>query len=364
MSEHETSDSEYYSEEDDEKIEINTQITTTSIRSFYDQFLKNNNLLLNPEYQRDFCWSKEKMCTFINTIMKNWLVPNFVVYKLSKSELSDNEHSYECIDGQHRLKTIKYFIENDNLYWKNNNERIMYNNDSEILKDLSKRTKTRHRNFTKEEFNTFNDYQLCINIITSNNKKPLNIKTKCSIFNLLQNGEKVATYVKLRNLQHPVTTCIRQNKLLDFINDIHFINKLNIRKMRNNLNFLMFYLIKTFLILDKKNLEMSFLDINIKKYLHANEGEGFPITKIKNNIDELLINVKEILLFICNNPKIELIIIELSYIFICIYANYGLEKLDNLIKIKDVFNKYNDIKKYKNNNDMIKTYYSIIKLIK
>jgi hypothetical protein len=134
--------------------------------------------------------------------------------------------------------------------------------------------------------------------------------------------------------------------------------------MRNNLNFLMFYLIKTFLILDKKNLEMSFLDINIKKYLHANEGEGFPITKIKNNIDELLINVKEILLFICNNPKIELIIIELSYIFICIYANYGLEKLDNLIKIKDVFNKYNDIKKYKNNNDMIKTYYSIIKLIK
>jgi uncharacterized protein with ParB-like and HNH nuclease domain len=104
------SDSDVDSDIDEQEC-IMTQITTSGIGSIYSGYLMNNKLLLSPEYQRDLCWSVDKMCVFIDTIMKGWVVPNYVLYKLSRNESQKVLHSYECIDGQHRLTAIKWFIE-------------------------------------------------------------------------------------------------------------------------------------------------------------------------------------------------------------------------------------------------------------
>lgn len=338
-------------DENDENEEIIQQNSSKSISACYEEYLKDNNLLLTPEYQRDFCWSIEKQNALLDTIYKNWIMPNYVIYKLSKSESKDSEYCYECIDGQHRFKTIKNFIENttNEIYIKIDKFKVFYSKKDSNKLLLEKKKK--YRIFTKDEKNNFNDYQMFINIIQSKNNKLLNIGTKCQIFNRLQNGEKVASYIKVKNNNNNIICSnIRTNKLLDYMNDLHIIDKLLIKKMIKYENFTIYFCIRTFLIIDKKNLDINYLDLNIKKYLFTNNGLGSPQVQIHNNIDEILIKVKEIINFICTNDKINNILPELAYIYICIYANFGLNSLNKIIDYlflnKNIFDKYNDIKKY------------------
>lgn len=338
-------------DENDENEEIIQQNSSKSISACYEEYLKDNNLLLTPEYQRDFCWSIEKQNALLDTIYKNWIMPNYVIYKLSKSESKDSEYCYECIDGQHRFKTIKNFIENttNEIYIKIDKFKVFYSKKDSNKLLLEKKKK--YRIFTKDEKNNFNDYQMFINIIQSKNNKLLNIGTKCQIFNRLQNGEKVASYIKVKNNNNNIICSnIRTNKLLDYMNDLHIIDKLVIKKMKKYENFTIYFCIRTFLIIDKKNLDINYLDLNIKKYLFTNNGLGSPQVQIHNNIDEILIKVKEIINFICTNDKIDQILPELAYIYICIYANFGLNSLNKIIDYlflnKNIFDKYNDIKKY------------------
>jgi hypothetical protein len=336
-------------DENDENDEIIQQYSCKSISACYEEYLKDNNLLLTPEYQRDFCWSTQKQITFLDTIYKNWIIPNYVIYKLSTSESKDSDFCYECIDGQQRFQTIKNFIENTNneIYIKIDKFKVFYSKKDSNKLLLQKKTK--YRIFTKDEKNIFNDYQMFINIIQSKNNKLLNIDTKCKIFNRLQNGESVASYIKLKNNNNIICSNIRTNKLLDYMNDLNIIDKIILKNIQT-----IYFCIRTFLIIDKKNLDINYLDLNIKKYLEANNGLGFPQVQIHNNIDEILIKVKEIIKFICNNDKIIKILPELAYIYICIYANYGINTLNKIIdflslkKNKNIIDKYNDIKKYQN----------------
>lgn len=359
-------------EENDENEEIIQQNSSKSISACYEEYLKDNNLLLTPEYQRDFCWSIEKQNALLDTIYKNWIMPNYVIYKLSKSESKDSEYCYECIDGQHRFKTIKHFIENtnNNIYIKIDKFKVFYS--STVSNKLLLEKKTKYRIFTKDEKNNFNDYQMFINIIQSKNNKSLNIGTKCQIFNRLQNGEKVASYIKVKNNNNNIiTSYIRTNKLLDFMNDLHIIDKLLIKKMIKYENFTIYFCIRTFLIIDKKNLDINYLDLNIKKYLFSNNGVGSPQVQIHNNIDDILIKVKEIINFICANDKINKILPELAYIYICIYANFGINTLNKIIDYlsvnKNIIDKYNDIKKYQKSSvtsvDNIKKQYDSLILL-
>lgn len=351
---------EYHSPEEEELVELEEEIeeeeiiqqnSSKSISACYEEYLKDNNLLLTPEYQRDFCWNIEKQNALLDTIYKNWIMPNYVIYKLSKLESKDSDYCYECIDGQHRFRTIKNFIENinNNIYIKIDKFKVFYTKTDSNKSLLEK--KTRYRIFTKDEKTTFNDYQMFINIIQSKNNKSLNIGTKCQIFNRLQNGERVASYIKLRNNNNNIiTSYIRTNKLLDFMNDLNIIDKILIKKMLIYENFTIYFCIRTFLIIDKKNLDINYLDLNIKNYLFTNNGIGSPQVQIHNNIDEILIKVKEIINFICTNNKINKILPELAYIYICIYVNFGINTLNKIIDYlflnKNIIEKYNDIKKY------------------
>lgn len=235
---------------DDEVIKLDSKIEVISIRSFYDQYLKCDKLLLKPEYQRDFCWSQVKQNTFIGTIMNKWIIPNIVIYKLSKKEAKQTNYLYECIDGQHRLVTIKNYIENVNkkLYYKDINNIKYYYNSSTLQKG--------YKNLNKENLDIFDTYQLCLNIIQTENKdKPLELKTKCKIFNLLQNGEPVSLYEKIKNYDNPIINFIRENKIINYMNNLNFNDNIIIKKESKNFqSFNLFFIIRSFLILDKKNL--------------------------------------------------------------------------------------------------------------
>lgn len=366
---------------------IETQISTKSIFAIYCEYLQKSKLLLRPEYQRKLCWSLQKMNDFIDTILKGWVIPNYVIYILSKKEIKENNHRYECIDGQHRLTTLKYYIENKELgdkkyiYWVKNKERVFYNMDEKILNSLSTK-KIKCRNLTEDEKDKFDNFQMSFHMIKSSNG--LKIGTKCDIFNRLQNGEKVSTYDKLKNLhQNEITNCIRSQGLCDLMFDLKFITKMKehkvtqVNRIKKPDNFYIFFLIRTFFIIDKKSLDNNYLDVNIHRGLLANDGKGEPKYQLQNDIDELLPKVNEIINFIATTEHIvNLILPEIAYIFICIYVNYGLEQLTKVIKWLNnpinskQFIKLNDIKSYKSTNDkvvssktMIEWYQTIVKLI-
>ena len=69
-------------QEDNNRIKIDYEVKTFQLRSFYDQYLKTNKINLCPEYQRDFCWNESKQNLFIDTIMKNYIVPMFIIIKM------------------------------------------------------------------------------------------------------------------------------------------------------------------------------------------------------------------------------------------------------------------------------------------
>lgn len=362
----EYSDSEKSCDSDNEVQDhkIETKITTYNIDTVYNKFLKSNQLLLQPEYQRDLCWSYDKMNMFIDSIMKNYIVPNFVIYELPDDELEDKNYMYECIDGQHRLVTIKWFIENikneNNKYvhWKYNNERIYYNISNEYLNDMKKKRKISCRNLTNIEKRKFNDFEMSFHMIKSSKKITMGIR--CDIFNRLQNGEKMNTYERLKNLQNIIINAIRTKRLCFIIKDTNIVDKIKfpIKIPKKSESFYIFFIIRSILIIDKQSLDVNYLDLNIKKYLEANNGKGAPCVQITKDIDILCDKVLEIINWINSNNEIkEPLIIELIYIFICIYATYDLDQLDKVIKWlnenEKQLNKFNDITSYKKNYDKI-----------
>ena len=57
---------------------------------------------LNPDYQRNFIWSKDDQSDLIDTILKGYPLPNFFMY--------DNGEIKEMVDGQQRSKSIYRFV--------------------------------------------------------------------------------------------------------------------------------------------------------------------------------------------------------------------------------------------------------------
>jgi len=215
-----------------------------------------------------------------------------------------------------------------------------------------------NRNLTEEEKDKFDNFQMSIHTIEPV-KNGLDMKTKCEIFNRLQNGEKVESYVKLRNLNNNlITNYIRSNKSLEVLNNLCLIKKIELNKktkLKHDESFTMYFLIRAALIVDKKNLEINYLDLNIKSYLEQNDGEGSPSVQIRNHtVPDLFAKVMIFMEWFSRHEVSNKFVPDLCYIFICIYANYDLNEVDKLIKWltletnKKFLTKFNSAKTYKN----------------
>ena len=96
-----------------ENFEMNKQnMVSFNLKSSCDQYIINNNLNLNPEYQREFIWNDKKQNLLIDSIMRNFIMPPVILINVY-----DNKSKYdlECIDGQHRLRVIKHYITGEKL---------------------------------------------------------------------------------------------------------------------------------------------------------------------------------------------------------------------------------------------------------
>ncbi len=66
-------------------------------------WVDNKKIDLNPSYQRNFIWSTKDQSELIDTILKGYPLPNFFIYRKTKS-------AFEMVDGQQRTTTLYNFI--------------------------------------------------------------------------------------------------------------------------------------------------------------------------------------------------------------------------------------------------------------
>lgn len=88
-----------------------------SIQVVYDNYL-GGKYIVNRRYQRKLVWTQEEKVAFIDSIMKNYSVPLFLLAQNTDEKGVDK---YEIIDGMQRLNSIVSFIENEfAIEWEGN----------------------------------------------------------------------------------------------------------------------------------------------------------------------------------------------------------------------------------------------------
>lgn len=80
-----------------------------SIQVVYDNYLEGR-YIVNRRYQRKLVWTQEEKIAFIDSILKNYSIPLFLLAQNTDEKGVDK---YEIIDGMQRLNSIVSFIENE-----------------------------------------------------------------------------------------------------------------------------------------------------------------------------------------------------------------------------------------------------------
>ena len=364
-SEEEDSDDEDSDDEmkDNNKIKnIKKEFKHPSISTLFTDYLQDDIINLKPNYQRDLTWDFKKMIAFIESIVKGFVIPLFILYKYQEDEKKDiiNEDTeYECMDGQHRLTVLKHFMnsklitvanKSDYIYFIDPNDekkkrKVFYN----LTQEIKNKYKNNIREMTKEERKAFRRTELPFVIIETF----LPDTYKCDIFSRLQTGEKVNAITKVKNCYHPLTTFLRNKNIIgeQIINEWNDIIKINTGKiatcrlLNNKLaGEYTFLLLRLFLIADKKNLKTNYLNLNIYKYF-LNDA---PCVKIESDIEELykkILKIKKELKIILKQP----IIPELFMVLFSIKITEP-ELFKNLnTHLSLILQNYNTIDKYKEN---------------
>lgn len=361
---------ENYIDSDDESIEekeitkpIKKINNITSIITIYNTYFNRNNINLKPNYQRELTWSFDKMCIFIDSIMKGYVIPSFILSTIHNK--NNNNYNYECIDGQHRLTVLKKYMNSESIKIGQYEKYIFfekYENDKKIkiFYQLNNSIEKKYKNYrvmTDEEKMFFEDTQLQFVIIESD----ITDIQKCDIFNRLQNGEKVNGITKVKNINHKITDYLRNNNIISntIVNEFKDIIKNKIIKRNTEFSLIEYYtylVIRLIVIYDKKNFEINFLNLNIQKYLMHNS----PIMKIKGDMNDIYTDIIKHKNEIKN--KINFLLIPELFLIIFFIKVYNTE-IFNLLNKKstDLLNKnYNTIDSYRINEKSIVSKESIM----
>jgi hypothetical protein len=278
---------------------------TFQLKSFYDQYMKTDKINLSPEYQRDFAWNTQKQELLIDSIMNNYIIPLYIIYKTN----NDKKYKYECVDGQHRMRVIKHYmsgipLDENHIVWKKRNidnqlESIFYEEN-----DNTRNIRKKHKRYmTMEEKELFNDRLMSICEITSK----VSPKVLYKIFYRLQQGQQMSNIDKLKTIDHNIIIAMRQYKL--FTHETY--NLLNLDKIFNlgiknkqksamkRLYVIIF--IRSIILLGHNNKldGASFMDMNMIKYIEDNlpiVSKGFESNdKIVSDISEIINLIKLII---------------------------------------------------------------------
>jgi hypothetical protein len=88
-------------------MDVNRRVTTQDLSWFLDLY-RNEQLDLNPTYQRRSVWSPKDRRFFLDTIFRGYPSPPIFLHKM----IDDKGTTYSVVDGKQRLETIIRFTEN------------------------------------------------------------------------------------------------------------------------------------------------------------------------------------------------------------------------------------------------------------
>ena len=175
-----------------------------------------NRIISRPVYQRHIRWAPSAMNDFIGTVMNNGLVPGLIMYKIPIDErIGKNEgKSFEMVDGQHRLFTLKAFMDSTikilphikkpfivhwNYEWFNENDEAQYSKvfyrETDDVKDWCRENKITPYYLSEEERDYFDNFGVNVTIILSK----LTLEQRREIFMSLQKGIPVRNSDFLKN---------------------------------------------------------------------------------------------------------------------------------------------------------------------
>lgn len=291
-SDYSDSDTEISNEEIKNKIKENELLNNLvykyqqfEIKDFYDSYLiKEKKINLKPIYQRNFSWNSSKQDLFIDSIINNYIIPPIILIELEKEE-----YEYECIDGQHRLCVIKHFIESKPIdsekphyirYQRIDGDKVynvLYDDKENINKYIRNKSY-----FTNDEIKKFNKREITILKISNYDIKNKNgmERLKKNMFIRLQNGERVSSIDKFKNIDRPIINALNFYCLLDYNtykndnsewNKILFILDQPLKQKNSNtskIKFLHIFIIVCLLLIHEKSFDIgSYMDMNILKYI-------------------------------------------------------------------------------------------------
>ena len=185
---------------------------TWSITEIY-QKIKNGDLILNPDYQRNEVWPPSKQISFIESLFMEIMIPPIYVVEVPGFDIFERK-KYEVVDGKQRLTTIKKFI---------NDELILDKRYLEYYSDLYDGKKFMEiYNEYYEKANQVLSSILDIYVITSNSPA----ETKYDIFARLNKGAEPLKVNEIRKaIYHSEVTQIIDKFINERINEKNDRNK-------------------------------------------------------------------------------------------------------------------------------------------
>lgn len=113
---------------------MRVQVGNVRIHHLYNDILSGQ--VIVPDYQREYCWSDEKINLFIDSLDKS--IPTGVL----QFRTFENKRSYEVVDGLHRIRTIFNILLGRGIYYNFEEKRFTTNPDDY---DYSKFVNTKNR---------------------------------------------------------------------------------------------------------------------------------------------------------------------------------------------------------------------------
>ena len=175
-----------------------------------------------PVYQRHIRWPAAAMNDFIDTIMKNGVVPELIMYELAVDERNDKNigKSFELVDGQHRLFTLKAFMDASIqrvphikkefiVHWKYETAHVFYKKTDDVV-NWCLENEIEPCYLTDEEKEHFDHFNIDLKLM----KSKMSLDQRREIFMSLQKGIPVRNSDFLKNK----TDC----KLVAFMNENNY----------------------------------------------------------------------------------------------------------------------------------------------
>lgn len=230
-------------------------IAISQIISWY----KDGVLEISPVYQRFYRWSNEQKSELIETLLLGLPIPPIFVYKNSESKIQ----SLEIMDGLQRIATILEFTRNLNKFNEENKKEKVYIEPKEKLAKLEKTPflKTLGGNDWDDFINEGLDFTILSRsldfVVLDSIKNDKSLKYK--IFRRLNKSATNLEPQEIRNATIAEIDDELYKKMVKYFSDklnMSFLSEKDISERKDMELFIMFLLIKYYLIDSKKIIEL------------------------------------------------------------------------------------------------------------